>query len=118
MNSHIREVLPESETVLWDLWYPEAGATGVPIARGRLNPTDVLWIHAAPPTLEVTVRTAGGQVVAKGESLIRSGPRFPMTRLWLDGVQVRRGDHPATAAGLRDPLTSPRGEVRALRWGG
>jgi hypothetical protein len=25
MNSHIYEVLPESETVLWDLWYPEAG---------------------------------------------------------------------------------------------
>ena len=73
MNSHIREVLPESETVLWDLWYPEAGATGVPIARGRLNPTDVLWIHAAPPTLEVTVRTEGGRVVATGKSLIRSG---------------------------------------------
>ena len=38
MNVHIHDFLPESETVLWDLWYPEAGATGVPIARGRLNP--------------------------------------------------------------------------------
>ena len=56
MNVHIHDFLPESETVLWDLWYPEAGATGVPIARGRLNPTEVLWVHAAPPTLEVTVR--------------------------------------------------------------
>src|SRR3989440_8886319 len=98
MNVNIHDFLPESETVLWDLWYPEAGATGVPFARGRLNPTDVLWIHAAPPTLEVAVRTAGGRVVATGESLIRSGPRFPMTRLWLDGAQVRRGEPGPKAA--------------------
>jgi len=61
MNVHIHDFLPESETVLWDLWYPEAGATGVPIARGRLNPTEVLWVHAAPPTLEVTARAGNGQ---------------------------------------------------------
>src|SRR2546428_12038368 len=109
MNSHIHEALPETETVLWDLWYPEAGATGVPIARGRLNPTDALWIHAAPPTLEVTVRTAGGQVVAKGESLIRSGPRFPMTRLWLDGAQVRREERRATAREHRKLVIFPGG---------
>jgi len=45
MNVHIHDFLPESETVLWDLWHPDAGATGVPFARGRLNPTDVLWVH-------------------------------------------------------------------------
>jgi hypothetical protein len=78
MNVHIHDFLPESETVLWDLWYPEAGATGVPFARGRLNPTEVLWVHAAPPTLEVTVRAGNGQVIARGESLTRSGQRFPM----------------------------------------
>src|SRR5260370_23500986 len=49
MNVQIHDFLPQSETVLWDLWYPEAGATGVPFARGRLNPTEVLWVHAAPP---------------------------------------------------------------------
>jgi hypothetical protein len=114
MNSHIHEFLPESETVLWDLWYPEAGATGMSIARGRLNPTDVLWIHAAPPTLEVTVRTADGRVVATGKSLIRSGPRFPMTRLWLDGVQVRREDRWPTAADLGNLVILPGGEVGTL----
>src|SRR2546428_9604722 len=114
MNSHIHEALPETETVLWDLWYPEAGATGVPIARGRLNPTDALWIHAAPPTLEVTVRTAGGQVVAKGESLIRSGPRFPMTRLWLDGAQVRRGDRGPPAADPANLVILPGGAAGTL----
>ena len=25
----------------WDLWYPGAAATGLPFARGRLDPTDV-----------------------------------------------------------------------------
>ncbi len=45
MNVHIHDFLAESETVLWDLWYPEAGATGVPFARGRLNPTEVLWVE-------------------------------------------------------------------------
>ena len=114
MNRHMREVLPESETVLWDLWYPEAGATGVPFARGRLNPTDVLWIHAAPPTLEVTVRTASGRVVAKGEGLIRSGSHFPMTRLWLDGVQVRREDRWPTAEDQGNLVILPGGEVGTL----
>ena len=114
MNRHMHEVLPESETVLWDLWYPEAGATGVPFARGRLNPTDVLWIHAAPPTLEVTVRTASGRVVAKGESLIRSGSHFPMTRLWLDGVQVRREDRWPTAEDQGNLVILPGGEVGTL----
>src|SRR5260370_1168588 len=75
MNVHIHDFLPESETMVWDLWYPEAGATGVPFARGRLNPTEVLWVHAAPPTLEVTVRAGNGQVIARGESLTRSGKR-------------------------------------------
>src|SRR2546429_9970868 len=91
MNSHIHEFLPESETVLWELWYPEAGATGVSIARGRLNPTDVLWIHAAPTTLEVAVRTAGGRVVAAGGRPIRPAPRFPLTRRWLVEAQGRGG---------------------------
>ncbi len=32
MNVHIHDFLPMSETVLWDLWYPEAG---VPPLRWR-----------------------------------------------------------------------------------
>lgn len=27
---------------IWDLWYPGAAATGLPFARGRLDPVDVL----------------------------------------------------------------------------
>ena len=32
------------ELELWDLWYPYAAATGVAFARGRLDPTDVLYV--------------------------------------------------------------------------
>ena len=114
MNVHIHDFLPASETVLWDLWYPDAGATGVPFARGRLNPTDVLWVHAAPPTLEVTVRTYDGRVIAWAENLARSGPRFPMTRLWLDGEQVRREDRWPAAADRGNLVILPGGEVGTL----
>jgi hypothetical protein len=41
---------PLSQLQVWDLWYPQAGATGVPFARGRLDATQVLLVHAAPPT--------------------------------------------------------------------
>src|ERR671918_2488173 len=46
----------------WDLWFPDSGATGLAFARGRLDPTDVLWVHAAPPSLNVTVRDADERV--------------------------------------------------------
>ena len=62
----------------------------------------------------MTVRTAGGRVVARGESLICSGPRFPMTRLWLDGVRVRREDRWPTAADLGNLVILPGGEVGTL----
>jgi len=114
MNVHIHDFLPMSETVLWDLWYPEAGATGVSFGRGRLNPTDVLWVHAAPATLEVTVRTGDDRVIARGESLTRSGPYFPMTRLWLDGAQVRREDRWPEAADKGNLVILPGGEVGTL----
>jgi hypothetical protein len=38
---------------LWDLWYPQAGATGISFARGRLAATDTLLVHAPPPSLTV-----------------------------------------------------------------
>ena len=43
--------MPELQT--WEVWYPEAASTGLLVARGRLDPTGTLWIHAAPPTLTV-----------------------------------------------------------------
>jgi hypothetical protein len=114
MNLHIHDVLLASETVVWDLWFPDAGSTGIAFARGRLNPTDVLWVHAAPATLEVMVRATDGQIIAQGNSLVRSGPRFPMTRLWLNGMQVQREDRWPEVADQGNLVILPGGEVGTL----
>src|SRR5690606_2557098 len=58
---------------LWDLWYPSAGATGLPFARGRIDATEVLWVHAAPEVLSVRVRSDDDTLVARGSSLRREG---------------------------------------------
>ena len=98
----------------WDLWFPEAGATGLPFARGRLDPTDVLWVHAAPATLDVTVRAADGRVVAEGTQLERTGERFPLTRLARHGDAVAREDRWPTQADLGVLVILCGGEVGQL----
>jgi hypothetical protein len=99
----------------WELWYPEAGATGLPFARGRVDPVEVMWVHAAPPTLAVTVRAGDEQVVARGESLERAGERLPLTRLRIDGRRVAREDRWPTEADLGALVILPGGEVGTLR---
>jgi hypothetical protein len=99
----------------WDLWYPAAAATGLPFARGQLDPTDVLWVHSAPEVLAVTVRDGQGRIVALGENLRRAGPALPMTRLWRDGAAVRREDRWPQAADLGSLVILPGGEVGTLR---
>ena len=98
----------------WELYYPEAAATGVPFARGRLDPTDVLWVHSAPPTLAVTVREDDERVVARGERLKRAGERYPMTRLARRGDAVVREDRWPTDADLGARVILPGGEVGTL----
>ena len=101
----------------WDLYYPEAGATGWPFARGRMDPTGVLWVHSAPPTLTVTVRDGDEQVLARGESLRRAGERYPMTRLSRVGGEVRREDRWPNDADLGALVILPGGEVgQLIRW--
>ncbi|MDF3015315.1 MAG: hypothetical protein K0R44_540 [Thermomicrobiales bacterium] len=70
---------------IWDLWYPDAAAQGMPFARGRLAATDVLLVHAAPDTLDVVVRSDDGEVLAQGKGLARTAER-PMARLTADGA--------------------------------
>jgi hypothetical protein len=99
----------------WEVYYPAAAATGLPFARCRVDPTDVLWLHSAPPTLAVTVRQGDDRVIARGEPLERSGQRFPMTRLTRDGETVRREDRFPTQADLGELVLLPGGEAGHLR---
>ena len=106
-----------AEVQTWELWYPEAGNTGLPFARARLDPTEVLWVHAAPPTLAVTVRQADERPVARGEPLRRVGQRYPMTKLVRRGEQVEREDRWPTEADLDALVILPGGEVgRLIAW--
>ena len=98
----------------WELWFPEAGATGLEFARARIDPTQVLWVHAAPPTLAVTVRDGDDHVVARGEPLRRVGEQLPLTRLEKRGDRVTREDRWPTDADLGSLVILPGGEVGTL----
>ena len=97
----------------WDAWYPGGGATGLPFARGRVDPTEVLWVHSAPKKLDVTVRAQDGTVVARG-LVSRDGPYLPMTRLSLADGELHREDRWPTDEDLGALVMLPGGEVGEL----
>ncbi len=84
----------------WELWYPGAGATGLPLARARIDPHDVVWAHSVPRKVAVTVRQGDDRVVARGEGLTRKARYLPMTRFALDGEEITREDRWPTQADL------------------
>jgi hypothetical protein len=82
-------------TELWDLWFPNAGATGLSFARCRVDAEVAagrVLVHAAPRHLEVVVRNEGGDIVAEGHDL-RRGAGGPMSLLVRDGATIRLQDH-------------------------
>jgi hypothetical protein len=99
----------------WELYYPEAAATGLPFARCRVDPTDVVWVHSAPSQLAVTVRQGDDRVIARGEPLQRQGDKFPMTRLTREGDSIQREDRFPTHADLGVLVLLPGGEAGQLR---
>ena len=104
------------ELQIWDLWYPQAGATGISFARGRLNKTDVLLVHAPPPMLTVEVRTETGQRLAFAEDLERTADR-PIARLTVQGGNIRREDLWPGEGDIGQSIILPGGEVgNLLSW--
>ena len=99
----------------WELYYPESGATGIEIARARIDPTEAVWLHAAPPVLAVTVREGDDRVLARGEPLKREGPYLPMTRLERRGSAVTRTDRWPADADLGAIVILPGGEAGILK---
>jgi hypothetical protein len=98
---------------VWDLWYPNAAAQGLPFARGRLDATDILLVHAAPETLDVAVRNDDGLLLARGIGLVRTADR-PMARLTVADGQVGREDLWPVADDIGRPVILPGGEVGIL----
>ncbi len=105
--------MTHGEHQIWDLWYPEAAAQGLPFARGRLAATDVLLVHAAPSSLDVDVRNDDGQMLAQGRGLGRTAAR-PMARLTVRDRQIMREDLWPADDDMGRPVILPGGEVGIL----
>ncbi len=98
---------------IWDLWFPNAAAQGLSFARGRLDPTDVLLVHAAPEALRVEVRDDAGTLLAFGDQLRRTDER-PIARLRREGGRVTREDLWPEPEDIGRPVILPGGEVGIL----
>jgi hypothetical protein len=98
---------------LWDLWYPQAGATGISFARGRMDATDILIVHAPPPVLTVEVRSDKGDRLAFGQDLAQTADR-PMAILTRHGTHITREDRWPTKQDIGQLVLLPGGEVGSL----
>ncbi len=108
--------MPNQQLELWDLWYPFAAATGVSFARGRLNPTDLMYVHSAPEALTVEVRSDDGKLLARGQDLIRTTKEnVPMTKLTRVGNKISREDIWLDDTAIGNPVILPGGEVGILK---
>lgn len=103
-------------TETWDLWFPDAGATGVSFARTQVDADaagERVLVHAAPPTLEVTVRDDSGAVVASGDTLERGAPG-PMSYLVRTGDRIELEDGWPSDADIGRLVILPGGETGEL----
>jgi len=106
--------MPAQEQQVGDLWIPDVGATGISFARGRLDATDVIIVHAAPEKLNVEVRDHQGNVLAQGENLPRT-TNSPMARLRRQGNKITREDIWPTEADYGTVVIVAGGEVGTLQ---
>ena len=101
---------------IWDLWYGKAAATGLPFARGRLDKTKILLVHAPPPVLTVEVRGENGDRLAYAKDLEQTADR-PIARLTIQGDRIIREDLWPEAEDIGRVVILPGGEVgKLLSW--
>ena len=106
----------QSELQSWDLWYPQAAATGISFARGRLDQTTVLLVHAPPPMLTVEVRNENGERLAYAKDLAQTADR-PIALLVIERKQIRREDFWPTERDFGQSIILPGGEVgKMIHW--
>jgi hypothetical protein len=106
----------ESPLQIWDLWYPQAGATGISFARGRLEETNILLVHAPPSTLTVELRSEDGRRLAYTQDLAQTADR-PIARLTVQGETIIREDLWPGESDIGKLIILPGGEVgKLIQW--
>lgn len=98
----------------WEVWYPEAAATGTLIGRGQIDPTDKIIFHAAPAVVTVEVSDEDGHRVAYGKNLQKT-TESPMCLLKREGDRVVREDFWPTEADYGTVVLLPGGEAGVLQ---
>jgi hypothetical protein len=101
---------------IWDLWFPNAGATGLSFARCRVGASaaaDRVLVHAAPRLLDVTVRDERGAALAAGRGLRRREPG-PMSLLVRHDGAITLEDHWPDQDDLGRLVILPGGEAGIL----
>ena len=102
---------------VWDLWFPDAGATGISFARSRLQEETVgkrFLVLAAPPTLELTFLDHYGNMIAHGQGLERGQPG-PMSYLVRQNDIILLEDGWPTLEDLGRLVILPGGEAGILQ---
>lgn len=103
-----------AEREYWSVWYPKAAATGLLLARGLLDPTDTLLLHAPGEVITVEVSSEPGQRLAYGQDLAQQ-ETTPICRLTRTGEQITREDIWPSEADYGLPVLLPGGEVGILK---
>lgn len=98
----------------WSVWYPKAAATGLLLARGLLDSTNTLLLHAAGEVITVEVSDEQGNRLAFGQDL-EQAEETPICRLRRSGDRVTREDIWPTGEDLGTPVLLPGGEVGVLK---
>ena len=98
----------------WEVWFPAAAANGLLVARARVDPAQVMWLHAAPEVVAVVVREGEETILSRADELKRDGRYLPMTRLERIGESIIREDRWPAESDLGALVLLPGGEVGTL----
>lgn len=99
---------------VWDLRNPDGAMTGMPWGRALMAAHDSVLAHSLSERIDIEVRTADGEQVARVENLADPSATTPMSRLDLrDGTVVRANVWP-DESDLGKPVILPGGEVGIL----
>lgn len=104
------------QTEYWTIWYPKAGSTGLLVARGLIDATERLLLHAAPPVLTAEITSEKGNRLAYGKDLEQT-LETPICLLERKGDTIGRTDIWPDETHHELPVLLPGGEVGILkRW--